>query len=481
MSTMETFRWWAFWRRVQYGTLLVAVVLACSMVIYQQYFFVSPTCFDGLQNGAEQGIDCDGSCVRICASSVNEPRVVWAKSFPVVDGQYNAVAYIENRNIRAGAQNVSYRFRLLDRGDVIAEVEGVTDLPPNTVVPLFAGRVRTEGERVPTETELVLAPIELWQPATIPENQFRVTDLLLRDVDTRPRLTVQIENNDVTVVDTVEVVATIFDREGTPLTSSKTDIDRFLGREKKEVVFTWPRSIARTVRSCEIPSDVVLILDRSGSMAADGGDPPEPLESAKLAAMNFVEESFTTTQFGLLSYATNPSEPFDQVLTSDRDAIKSAIANITMGTDGVQYTNTGDAFKVAMTELMSERHRANARKVIVFMTDGDITRPVNPETNETDRAYAATYALEAATTAKAGDIQVYTIGFGDFVQATDTTLTRDRDVLRSLASDPSLYFEAPTVEDLAKVYEEIAVGLCEEGPTRIEVTAKSKATFVPLR
>lgn len=474
-------RWWAFWRRVQYGALFSVLWLCIGVLVYYTQFYTPASCFDNIQNGSEAGVDCNGSCVRICAFSVTPPSIVWADSFRIIDGQYNAVAYIENKNPGAATAELNYTFKLYDQGSLIAERKGKTILPPNSVYPIFEGRIKTENGRAPTETVIELEPVELWQPATLGRTQFKVNDFDLASVDTRPRLTAQVENVELTPADDIEVVATIFNSAGKPLTASQTLIDNFAPRTTREVVFTWPNSIARTVRSCEVPSDIMLVLDRSGSMAADGGEPVEPLASAKQAAERFLTQVTKNARLGFVSYATTPSAPIEQELTADTNAVKAAIAGVSMGEDGVQYTNMGDAFKVAFAELTSERHRDNARKVIIFMTDGDVTRPVNPATGEADREYAATYAKAAAKAAKDAETTIYTIGFGSFLTGTSTDVARDTDLIKSLASGDEQYFEAPTTADLARVYGEIANGICEEGPTRVEIITKTATNFTPLR
>jgi hypothetical protein len=152
-----------------------------------------------------------------------------------------------------------------------------------------------------------------------------------------------------------------------------------------------------------------------------------------------------------------------------------------MGTDGVQYTDMGAAFDTALSELLSQRHREDARKVIVFLTDGDVTRPVNPATGLADREYAASFARTQAEKAKDQDVTIYTIGFGDFFSTTSEAVDRDVDLIRDLASEPGLFFTAPTIADLERVYQQIAGDLCEEGPTRIEVITKTSTNFTPLR
>jgi len=478
---MAIIRPWAFWRRFQYGVGFAMFWSIIGVVVYFVNFYAPPTCFDGIQNGDEAGVDCGGSCVRICAFTVEQPRVVWAESFKIIDGQYNAVAYIENKNQGAATPALSYVFTFYDQDEVVATREGVTILPPNSVYPVFEGRIMTDGARAVTRTTIDITPAEMWLPATIGRNQFRTLDFELVSSDFRPRLNVILENTEILAAQNVEVVATVFNQAGKPITASQTFIDRFDGRSSRELVFTWPNPIAQTVRSCDVPSDVMLVLDRSGSMAADGGDPPEPLESAKRAAKFFIDLVKPQDSVGYFSYATRPSSPIEQTLTNDFTALRNAISGTRMGEDGVQYTDMGEAFVVALQELTSERHREDARKVIIFLTDGDVTRPVNPATGLVDRDYAANYALEKAQLAKDNNVTIYTIGFGDFFSDVNSSIERDVSLIRDLASSESNYYEAPTVRQLEEVYKEIASSICEVGRPRIDIITKTNTNFAPLR
>ncbi len=475
---MDIKRPWAFWRRLQYGTVYALIVSVIFIGGYYKYLYTPPSCFDGVRNGGEQGVDCGGACTRICTFTVSAPVVLWSKSFLVTDGQYNAVAYIENRNTIAGAPQARYTFRLLDSQGVIAERTGVTELPANTTFPVFEGRIDT-GTRVPTETVLVLEETDLWLPSNFNRSQFRTVSTELLGAGVRPRLNVVLENTEVLDVQNVNVVAVIFDSFGTPLTASQTFVDQLPGRTRSNLVFTWPRPIATTIRSCDVPSDVMIVLDRSGSMAADGGTPPEPLESAKQAAAQFASFLRDRDQIGYFSYATLPTNPIEQTLTSARNQAVQSIMRTVMGTDGIQYTNMGEAFRVAQAELLSSRAREEARKVIVLLTDGDVTRPVNPETGERDVVYAANYAREAARVAKSQDIIIYTIGFGDFFANVEDVIERDLDLISDLASSPEKSFVAPTIERLQAVYRDIAEDICEAGPARIDIIPRSRANFAP--
>lgn len=471
---------WAFWRRLWYGTGFGLFWLMVFSLVYLVYFTTPATCFDLAHNGDERGIDCGGACTRICAFDVTPPQVEWARSFEITPGRYNAVAYIENRNQSAATPALPYTMKLYDANGLITERSGTSILPPNSSYPIFEARIDTDG-RVPTQTIIELETADVWVPATKGRDQFTVNSRRLLSADNQPRLEAELYNNELVDADDVEVVATIFDARGNALTASRTFIDEFRARTNASVVFTWPNPIATTIRSCEVPSDVMLVLDRSGSMAADGGDPPEPLESAKRAAERFVAQLEDRDQVGFFSYATTPSSPLEQSLTQNKQQAVAAIGSTSMGEDGIQYTNMGAAFNTAVTELQSARQRDDARKVIIFMTDGDVTRPVNPETGERDLAYAAQYARDAAAAAKAAGVMIYTIGFGEFFGEEDDAINRDVELITDLATEPRMYYEAPTVADLNRVYQEIASDICEDGAAVIDIVPKTDTLFTPLR
>lgn len=476
---MSTLRKWALRRRIYYGTGFLCVLVLMTSLVYRVYFYAPGDCFDTIANQDERGVDCGGSCVRICATDAIMPRIIWAESFEIIVGQYNAVAYVENSNQVAATPELVYTLQLFDGNDLVAERKGKTVLPPNSIYPIFEGRIDTNGSKV-TRTVLTLEPPELWVPGINGREQFEVSNVNLTGADSKPRLDAVIKNTALTPAEKVEVVVTLFNDAGKPILASQTFIDYLAERSSKDIVFTWPNSIAKTVRSCLVPSDVVLVLDRSGSMAADGGTPPEPLESAKKAAQSFSNFLQPKDTLGYLSYATTPTTPMEQTLTNNFAQVQSAVSSTVMGTGGVQYTNMGEAFSSATAELISERHRADARKVIVFMTDGDVTRPINPDTGLQDREYAGNYAKEKASLAKKENVTIYTIGFGDSFGESGGDVTRDISLIKDLASDPSYYYEAPTATQLQEVYQQIAESICESGTSKIEVIAKTPTNFTPL-
>ncbi len=462
LSIMKTFRKWAFWRRVQYGAGFFVMLALLGLGTYRTYFYAPGDCFDMTANNGEAGIDCGGSCVRICQAAITAPTVLWAKSFEIVPGQYNAVAYIENKNQIAATPALSYTFEFYNGTEKVGEKSGTTVLPPSSVYPVFEGRLYFDKEI--TETKLVLKPAELWVPATLGREQFKTTSLDLLAIDVEPRLNVTIENTALTRADGIEVVATLFNAAGVPITASQTFIDFFEGRSNKNIVFTWPKPLSKTIRSCEIPSDIVMAIDLSGSMNNDGGDPPQPVSDALLAAKQFVSALKTEDKAAVVTFASEAVTASE--LTRSHTSTAAIIGALTIQPrDETGFTNTVSGIHAAAAELASSRHESNSRRAIVLLTDGLPTAPGDSTDILEDTK------LAAKTVASTG-IEVYAIGLGKGV---------DAPFIQALASSEKNAFLAPKASDLSQIYAQITGALCESGATRIDVIAKTGANFTPLR
>jgi Mg-chelatase subunit ChlD len=450
-------RRWAFWRRVQYGAGFTVLAALVATPIYFLYFVHEPTCFDGMMNGLERGIDCGGACQLVCAADVIPLTAVWAESFKIVEGQYNAVAYVENRNTDVGSPALSYTFRLYDDAGLITERSGTTVLPPNGIYPIFEGRVQT-GDRVPTRTTIEFGTDTEWREGEVGRDQFVLAERELVGADSQPRLIAQLTNNSLDIAKDVEVVAVIFNSQKQPLTASRTFLEEFPGRSTQEVVLTWPEPIAKTVRSCEVPTDVLLAIDLSGSMNDDGGDPPQPVTSVLRSAQSFVSRLKAQDQIGIVTYATEAE--LRQSLTNGISAVAAFVGGLTIDPASEHgSTNTGDALARMTEELASARHNEDARKVGIILTDGLATSPGNdPEA----------YALEKATALKAEGVELYAIGLGESV---------NKIFLESIATDQAHTFIAPSASEIEGIYQTITSALCEDGPSVIDVIPKPKTSF----
>ncbi len=460
-----TIRKWALWRRVQYAAGFLLVCGLLSTLIYFTNFYQPANCYDDVQNGLETGVDCGGECVQICVADVIPPNIVWAESFEISPGKYNAVAYVENNNQTIGTPQLIYTMQLFSGDELVAERKGETVLPPslNNAYPIFEGRVLVDEEKPVTSTNLILEPAELWLPASAGRDQFRTVDRNLRGADSNPQLSVKIENTTLNTYENVEVVATLFNDAGDPVTASQTYIERMRPQYISDIIFTWPNPIAKTVKSCVIPTDVALAIDLSGSMNNDGNDPPEPVTTALKAASRFAGSLKQDDQISLITFASKSD--LVSPLTIGRESVVSDILDLEIKPEEeTGFTNTVAALLSAEAELNSGRHNQDARRVLVLLTDGLPTAPLGRD------IIAETEATAQELNSKG--VEVYAIGLGQGV---------DQQFIRNIASSLDNAYFAPTGEDLDKIYAEITSSLCEFGATKIDVIAKPEVTFAPIR
>lgn len=242
---------WASRRKTFYATLFIAGALLLFGIPLFLAFYNPPTCFDGLQNGRETGVDCDGKCARICPAQFLSPIVSWSRSNKIADGIYNLGAYIENPNIDAAASPVPYIFRLYDsRGLPIIERKGVTYIPPHKNILVFENAVVTK-ERIPARITFEFTKEIPWEKTVSGIEYLVVTDRKL-DESGKPRLEAEIHNKNVEAFTDIDVFAVLYDINENVVAFSKTKIDRLSPNQKERVVFTWPLSFTTGVTKIEV-------------------------------------------------------------------------------------------------------------------------------------------------------------------------------------------------------------------------------------
>src|SRR3989344_7605336 len=153
---------WAVKRQLFFIGVLVLFFLAAGFLIAYPYISKPPSCADGKQNGTETGVDCGGLCQRACLDQVDPLTILWARSFRVVAGRYNAVAYLENKNKTAAISKINYRFRFADKDNVfIGKREGSTYVPPAGRYAIFEPAIDV-GNSVPLYTTFEFTQAPEW-------------------------------------------------------------------------------------------------------------------------------------------------------------------------------------------------------------------------------------------------------------------------------------------------------------------------------
>lgn len=228
---------WASRRKGLYiGTASLIFLIIAGGVGYL-IFSKQPTCGDQIQNGTETGIDCGGSCSRICKEDVHVPVVLWNRSFEVAPGIYTAAAYIQNNNAGAYVPHAPYVFKLFNSENVlIAERQGVASISLGDKTIIVESNIAT-GNRIPARTFFEFKDETLvWEKGTLPQIELSAPE---SDFANR-RVSVVVRNNSAKEVRDLPVSVVLLDSSGTALAASESIIARLIRGSAETVTFTWP-------------------------------------------------------------------------------------------------------------------------------------------------------------------------------------------------------------------------------------------------
>ena len=246
---------WALRRQLLHLTIFFTVVGLFGFFIFYPFFTREPSCADNRKNGTETGVDCGGLCARACIEDTSPVSILWSRAFKVVDGRYNAVAYIENHNQNKAVNKINYRFRFADENNVyIGKRDGATFIPPSGNFAVFEPAVGL-GNSIPVYTTFEFTEVPVWsQVAEEKINQLKilVSNIVLENEDKNPRLSANIKNNSLFAIPQVNVVAILYDALGNAVSVSQTYLETVAGEEVREVHFTWPEPFSATVVTKEI-------------------------------------------------------------------------------------------------------------------------------------------------------------------------------------------------------------------------------------
>ena len=206
----------------------------------------------------------------------------------------------------------------------------------------------------------------------------------------------------------------------------------------------------------ENPTDIVLVLDRSGSMSG------VPLAAMKEGSNTFIDiiqqatddgsgsgDLGSGTRMGVVSFSS--SAVVDAPLTASVSQLKGAVDALTAGGS----TNHGDAFSKA-TQLLEAG--TNPMKVMVLFTDGNTTAGPPP--------------APIAAQARDKGIIIYCIG----LVGSDGL---DVSALNNWATDPDSVHVAiaPTPQDLEEIFAELAANLTKPGATDLKIVEQLNPDF----
>ena len=229
---------WAARNKFIYSSIAFVFISLVVGVPVFLFFYKAPTCTDGRKNQNESGVDCGGSCPRLCPADFSPVAYVWERYQKIAPGLYSVLAYVENPNISVEASNVPYSFSLYDRdGTVITTRSGKTSIPAGKRFAIFESAL-TVKERVPVKATFEFTALPQWVRAE-GQTLARVESSTIFNEGTFPRVEASIKNIGRSILRNLEAVAIVYNSEGNAIAFSRTTIDQVSPDDVEDIAFTW--------------------------------------------------------------------------------------------------------------------------------------------------------------------------------------------------------------------------------------------------
>ncbi len=237
---------WAQQRKLFFWGGLTLFFLVVFGVYGALSFSKAPNCSNNAKDGNERGIDCGGSCARVCRADVAMPTIEFARALEVAEGVWGAVAYVQNRNAVAGARNVPYVFKLYDADSLLLyERHGTTFIPPRKAFAVFEGKMLSGNRTAVRATfEFTGEPVFM----RMQEPELSVTTKDFTTSEQQSSLQAVIANPSRIPVEGIELTALLFGADGNVIGASATAVKKLAGEANAPLNFTWPRPFADPAR-----------------------------------------------------------------------------------------------------------------------------------------------------------------------------------------------------------------------------------------
>lgn len=250
---------WSLKRRIIIFSFLIIVFIVIVSLIISVFLYEEPSCYDGIQNNEETGIDCGRECDRVCSVDAEPIKILWSRLIP--DGEkYDAIAYIQNPNTEFVARDIPYSFNLYDKdGLPIHKIENTIPYLPPRITSVVIDENEAIEEGIAESVFLEIGEFEwVYEKGEYDRNAITIEDEKLSVNNLTVSATVK--NETLNTINNINLYATVFDENENVIAGTKSFINSLAGRSEKELIFLWKNPFVGTDYLCSAPIDLTIFL-----------------------------------------------------------------------------------------------------------------------------------------------------------------------------------------------------------------------------
>lgn len=245
--------------------IIISVYAAIFVVlVLLVYLWIKPkaTCFDGIKNQNEQGIDCGGVCSTQCENIKAEDLIV--NESGLVDGgitgQVDAYGKITNPNNIFGSSEFQYEFKLKDSsGQVIASRQGAEFILPGESKYVVENNIEI-GSGIPGSVEFFVSGAK-WVEF---KDYFEKPQLKVVNKSYNPitngigfsEATALLKNESPYDFSVIKLQVILKDDSGKPMALNSTLMNAVKAGENRDFTVSWPNKFPGSVGNMEVQPEV---------------------------------------------------------------------------------------------------------------------------------------------------------------------------------------------------------------------------------
>lgn len=228
-------------KQIFYGLFYLFTFSVFGFLFYLAFLKPAPTCFDGVQNQKEEGVDCGGPCAKICLPPTLQPLAVQKVQIFYPDRQHlSLLAVVENRNPDYAAKSFKYVFKIYTKDDQLISV-----FPGESFI--YAGEIKyLTAVRLDAPNALAkYAELEIKDSNWVRAEEFLKPNLVFQNWQLEndfSQLVIKgrITNNDVISFSKVKIVGVLINNFRKAVGLSETEIEKIAPGETASFVIYHP-------------------------------------------------------------------------------------------------------------------------------------------------------------------------------------------------------------------------------------------------
>lgn len=231
------------------GLIFVLAIGGIGYGLIDQFFLTESTCFDNIQNGQEEGVDCGILvCGKVCEPAILPLNVLYQKLIEVGSGDYDFVAQVYNPNPLFAASRVKYELNIAGKGIGSLQKAGTFYVLPGQTRYIIVPNIRNNDKLTDSTFEIKeidWGKFQSFEGISFPVQRKNYT--VVNKNGTFSELEAIVLNSSDFDFDKVEVGVILFSNGNNIVAINKTDIRTFLSRTERYFKVSWPVGLPANV------------------------------------------------------------------------------------------------------------------------------------------------------------------------------------------------------------------------------------------